>query len=138
MSYEADARRRRHASLSARGLCRFHAHATRTDRTPQRRHPIEADLTPVVSAPSNCVTKVKWDASGVAVVEHILELDTGNGLGVRVSPDKPPRTSTVNRNPGTFTTRTVTGGVKVTLYDRKGTVLANTDWVDAGFTCTGG
>jgi len=99
---------------------------------------LKPTLTPVVSAPENCVTRVEWNGSGVAEVDHILELDTGNGLGVPVSPDKPPRTSTVHWNPSTFTTRTVTGRVRATLYDKKNNVLASTDWVDAGFSCTGG
>ena len=94
-------------------------------------------LAVVVSAPDNCVTKVEWDASGVTQVDHLLELDTGQGLGTpRVSVEKHAKTSTVNWNPDAFTNRTVTGRVRATLYDRKGNVLASTDWVDAGFTCT--
>ena len=116
------------------------ADSTPTQLAPSGRRNVSIQskptLTPVVSAPDNCVTRVEWDASGVALVEHILELDTGQGLGVRVSPDHPPRTSTVQWNPGTFTTRTVTGRVRATLYDRKDNVLASTDWVDAGFGCT--
>ena len=94
-------------------------------------------LTPTVSSPSPCTTRVEWDGSGVAEVVHFVELDGGNSLAVRVSPDKPPRSSTVQWNPGSFGTtgRVPTGRVRATLNDHKGSALASTDWVEAGFTC---
>jgi len=99
---------------------------------------LKPTLTAVVSSPGNCVTRVDWDGSGVALVEHLVELDIGSSLGVRVSPDKPPKSSTAQWNPGSFhgnTNRVPTGRVQATLYDKKGNVLANTGWVSVGFDC---
>ena len=96
-------------------------------------------LTLSVSAPSPCVTKAEWAGSGVASIDHFVEIDNGNSLATNVSPDKPPRSSTVQWNSGSFgtTARVPTGRIRATLYDHKGAVLASTDWVDAGFTCGG-
>ena len=137
MSYETDARRRRHAGLSARGLCR----STPTQLAPTGRQDVSIQLkptlTPVVSSPSPCVTKVEWDGSGVANVEHDVEVGStaGQALAVIVSPDKPPRTSTVQWNPITVGSRGATGRVQAILFDRKNNVLASTGWVDVGFVC---
>ena len=95
-------------------------------------------LTPVVSSPGPCVTRVEWNGSGVAEVEHDVEVGTtpGQALAVRVSPDKPPRTSTVQWNPTSIASRGgATGNVQAILYDRKGNVLASTGWVNVGFSC---
>lgn len=96
---------------------------------------LKPTLTPVVSSPSPCVTRVEWDGSGVAQVEHDVEVGTGQALAVIVSPDKPPRTSTVQWNSVTVGSRGATGRVQAILFDRKNNVLASTGWVDVGFVC---
>lgn len=95
-------------------------------------------LTPVVSSPAPCVTRVEWDGSGVGLVEHDIEIGStpGQALAARVSPDKPPRTSTVQWDPTTVGSRGgATGNVRAILYDHKNNVLANTGWVSLGFVC---
>ena len=119
------------------------ADPTSTQLTPTGPRNVSNQLKPaltgvVVSSPGNCITKVEWDGSGVALVEHLVELDIGTSLGVRVGPDKPPKTSTAQWNPGSFhgnTNRVPTGRVQATLYDKKNNVLANTGWVSVGFDC---
>jgi len=92
-----------------------------------------------VSSPDNCVTKVEWDGPGVGSVDHIVEvISEGIGLAVNVSPDKPPRSSTVQWSPGAFTNRPPTGRMRAIVYDHQGNEVASTDWVDVGFVCTGG
>ena len=83
------------------------ADPTSTQLTPTGPRNVSSQLKPaltgvVVSSPGNCITKVEWDGSGVALVEHLVELDIGTSLGVRVGPDKPPKTSTAQWNPGSF------------------------------------
>lgn len=102
---------------------------------------LKPTLTPVISSPAPCVTQVEWNGPGVAQVEHDVEVGTttGQALAVRVSPDKPPRTSTVQWNPITVGSRGgATGRVQAILFDRKNNVLASTGWVSAGFVCGGG
>jgi hypothetical protein len=91
-----------------------------------------------VSSPEICVTRVDWDGSGVGSVDHYVELDNGTSLATNVSPDKPPRSSTVHWNPLSFyggTNRFPTGRVRATAYDKKHNVITSTDWVAVGFDC---
>jgi hypothetical protein len=99
---------------------------------------LKPTLPPVVSSPGPCVTRVEWGGSGVAQVEHEVEVGTGQALATIVKPDKPPRTSTVSWDPITVGSRGATGRVQAILLDRKNNVLASTGWVDLGFVCGGG
>jgi hypothetical protein len=92
---------------------------------------------PVLSTPGPCVTRVSWNGSGVATVQHAIELAGGGMLSIPpIKPDSPPRTSTVQWDPITVGSRGgASGRVRAILYDRQGNVLADTDLQDIGFVC---
>ena len=117
------------------------AEPTSTQLLPTGPRNVTIQLKPVstvtVTSFAPCVTRVEWSGSGVGRVDHFVEVDDGNSLAARESPDKPPRSSTAQWNPGSFGTtgRVPTGRARATLYDRKDNVLASTGFVDVGFTC---
>ena len=93
-----------------------------------------------LSAPGPCVTRVEWERGGIAEVEHRVELDGGTNLAVRVAPDKPPRSSTVQWDPNSFywsggTSRVPTGRIAAIARDRKGNVVASAGPEAVNFDC---
>jgi hypothetical protein len=85
-----------------------------------------------------CVTRVEWERGGIALVEHYVELDGGASLAVRVAPDKPPRSSTVQWNPNDFyggTGRTPTGRIAAVARDNKNNIVASADFEPVNFDC---
>ena len=98
-------------------------------------------LTLTLSSFAPCVTRVEWNGSGIASVQHTVELDGGTSLAVIVAPDKPPRSSTVQWDPNDFyggTNRIPTGRIAAIARDKKNNIVATADFESVGFDCGGG